>query len=34
VGESAKNIEAVFQEAKAVDAILVFDEVIAVNTHT
>jgi SpoVK/Ycf46/Vps4 family AAA+-type ATPase len=26
VGESAKNIQAVFDEAKAVDAILVFDE--------
>ncbi len=27
VGETAKNIQAVFDEAKAVDAILVFDEV-------
>jgi SpoVK/Ycf46/Vps4 family AAA+-type ATPase len=26
VGESAKNIDAVFEEAKAVDAVLVFDE--------
>jgi SpoVK/Ycf46/Vps4 family AAA+-type ATPase len=27
VGESSKNIQSVFDEAKAVDAILVFDEV-------
>ena len=26
VGESAKNIERVFEEAKAQDAVLVFDE--------